>query len=197
MKRNKFQRVQLPRQLGLNAENSVLVRSMTALRSSPFVKKRNKFSVRTYYSENETKKSPHLVTTSEKTLFKKAPKLFKDGLWLIVADKIDAKDCEFRGCIWITDKNKAIVEIAVGPGTVRTVTNKTKIDLRYELSPSQETTNVELNHCVARCRSLKLRSLIFEFSYYNIQIGWKNERFICWEITDDGTHQCRLFKERK
>lgn len=196
MKRDKFERVQLPRWKNLNAENSVLVRSMTELRSDPFVKKRNKFSVRTYYPENETKKAPHLVTTSKKNLLKKAPELFKDGLWLIVADKIDAKDCQFRGCIWITDENKAIVEIAIGPGTVRTVTNKTKIDESYELSPSQRTT-VDLDHCIAQCRSLELKSVIFEFSFYKIQIGWKNERFICWEITDDGTGLCRLFKEQE
>lgn len=197
MKRDKFQRVQLPRWKNLNAENSVLVKSMTELRNNSFVKERNKFSVRTYYPKNETKKAPHLVTTGKDALFKKAPKLFKDGLWLIVADKIDAKDCQFRGCIWITDKNKAIVEIAVGPGTVRTVTNKTKIDLRYELSPSQQTVNTKLNYCIDRCRGVKLKSVIFEFSYYNIPIGWKNEYFICWEITDDGTHQCRLFKEQE
>lgn len=197
MKRDKFQRVQLPRWMKLNSENSILVRSLTGLLTSSFVKERNGFSVRTYYPGNETKKAPHLVITSKKNLFKKAPELFKDGLWLIVADKIDAKDCQFRGCIWITDKNKAIVEIAVGPGTVRTVTNKTKIDLRYELSPSQTTTDAELNYCIDRCRGLELRSVIFEFSYYKIRVGWKNEQFICWEITDDGTHQCRLFKEQE
>ena len=205
--RDKFQRVQLPRLENLNAENSVLVKNMQQLKRIGFVKKRDHFSVRTYYHSptGKLKKSPHLVTTSKRNLFRRAPKLFGDGLWLIVADQIDAKDCEFRGTIWITD-DATVVEIALGPGTVRTVTNDCLIDENYELKGSQILSCADddtpdslrrrrLNYCVRQCRSTDLINVIFEFSYYKITIGWKKEQFICWEITDDGTHQCLLFKE--
>lgn len=197
MKRDKFTRVQLPRRMGLNAENSVLIKSMRELSKNDFVKERDEFSVRTYYHENESKKAPHLVTTSKKNLFEKASELFEDGLWLIVADKIDAKDCEFRGCVWIQATGRTIVEIAHGPGTVRTVTNEGKIDERHDLPGGSRkmTHNPLLNYCIRLCRKTALRSIVFEFSYYKIPIGWKDEQFICWEITDDGTGLCRLFRE--
>ena len=199
--RNKFERVQLPRHFGLNAENSVLVKEMVKLRYHKFVKNRNEFSVRTFYRDDRKdfglkKKAPHLCTTTKKNLLKRAPKLFKDGLWLIVADQVDAKDCEFRGTIWINSQNLVIVEIAVGPGTVRSVTNDGVIDKSWTLRPKDRTDDSKLDYCIKQCRKTKLRNVIFEFSYYKIPIGWKNEQFICWEITDDGSHQCRLFKEQ-
>lgn len=200
MQKNKFERVQLPRRFNLNAENSVLVKSMQELRSISFVKERDEFSVRTFFYDDRKnfgprKKAPHLCTTTKKDLLKRAPKMFRDGLWLIVADQIDAKDCEFRGCIWIQGTGETIVEIANGPGTVRTVTNDGVIDESHTLVPHGLTKRPKLDHCILECRKTHLRNVIFEFSYYKILIGWKNEHFICWEITDDGTHQCHLFKE--
>jgi len=197
MTRDKYEKIQLPRRFGINAENSVLVKNMRELKRHAFVKDRDSFSVRTYYhsSVSKFKKAPHLVTTGKKRLFKRAPRLFRDGLWLIVADKVDAKDCEFRGTIWINENDEATVEIATGPGTVRTVTNDGVIDERYLLITGQYSPNIKLNECVSKCRSTELRNVIFEFSYYGVPVGWKNERFICWEITDDGSHKCRFFKK--
>lgn len=193
--RNKFDRVQLPKKFNLNAENSVLVRSIRELKSSEFVKERDEFSVRMFYYDGRSKKTPHLCTTTKTNLLKRAPGLFKDGLWLIVADQVDSKDCEFRGCIWISNSGYTTVEIANGPGTVRTVTNEGKVDERHSLESRQLTKNSKLDYCIQRCRSTRLIAVIFEFSYYKIPIGWKDKKFICWEITDDGTHQCYLFKE--
>ncbi len=196
MLRNKFDRIQLPRKLGLNAENSVLVKSTRELKNSDFVKNRDEFSVRTFYHDDRHKTAPHLVTTTKRNLLRKAPGLFADGLWLIVADQIDSKDCEFRGTIWIDVNGRTIIEIAHGPGTVRTVTNEGIVDARFTLDSKKLLYGEEnLNYCITQCRNTKLTAVIFEFSYYKITVGWKNERFICWEITDDGTHQCRLFKE--
>ena len=198
--RNKFERVRLPQYAGINAENSVLVRSVRELKTSEFVKKRDEFSVRTFYRDDRkdfglNKKAPHLCTTTKTNLFRRAPGLFEEGLWLIVADQVDSKDCECRGTIWVMNSGVTLVEIAYGPGTVRTVTNDGEVDERHMLEKSELSLNKNLNYCVAQCRSTELRAVIFEFSYYKIPIGWKNEKFICWEITDDGTHQCRLFKE--
>ena len=201
MRRNKFQRVQLPRKFGLNAENSVLITSMKELRISDFVSQRNSFSVRTFWEEarwpawlNAT--APHLVTVTKKQLYKKAPELFKNELSLIVADKIDPKDCGFRGCILIQEQGTAVMEIANGPGTVRTVTNEGKIDETIIYAVGQKI-NCGNKHdlCVWHCRRTELRNVIFEFSYYNVPVGWKQEKFICWEITDDGSGKNRLFKE--
>jgi len=196
-KRNKFQRVQLPRSFGLNTENSILVRGHFALENHEFIKARNKFSVRTFYADDrsdfgQNKTAPHFCTITKSMLMKKAPDCFKQGLQLIVADQIDSKDCKFCGTIWISDK--ITVEIANGPGTVRRVTNEGKIDARYDISHSELFGDGCLDLCISECKKTRLRDVIFEFSYYNILIGCKNERFICWEITDDGTGKNRLFR---
>lgn len=199
MSRNKFERVHLPSHFNLNGEHSVLVKTMQKLKSHEFVKNRSEFSVRTFYKDDRHKTAPHLCTTTKRSLFRKAPKMFRDGLWLIVADQVDAKDCEFRGTIWVQGTGKIIVEIALGPGTVRTVTNDGAIDESYDIKSYRHgfhtTGRLNLDHCITQCKDTNLKNVIFEFSYYKIPIGWKNERFICWEITDDGTKMCRLFKE--
>ena len=197
-KRNKFERVQLPRNFGLNTENSVLIGGNFALLNHHFIKERNKFSVRTFYHDDRSdfginKTAPHFCMITKSMLMKKAPECFKQGLHLIVADQIHSKDCKFCGTIWIS--NLIIVELAYGPGTVRRVTNEGKVDDRYNLDIKESTGNLELDHCITRCKKTGLRNVIFDFSYYNIPIGCKNENFICWEITDDGTHKNLLFKE--
>ena len=130
MQRNKFQRVQLPRKFGLNGESSVLITSIAMLRTSDFVSQRNSFSVRTFYRDGLGPNSitPHFPIIPKYLLLKKAHKWFLSGLQLIVADKIDPKDCAFRGCIYMQNLGTALMEIANGPGTVRTVTNEGKID---------------------------------------------------------------------
>jgi len=198
MLRSKFQRVRLPRVFGLNAENNVLITSMHDLKISEFVHQRKAFSVRTFWPDKLMPNivTPHLPTITKKALFKKAPELFRAQLQLIVADQIDPKDCEFRGCIHINHFGDATIEIAIGPGTVRTVTNEGKID---ETLTYPNGCKLDLEHhrdyCVEQCLKTGLKSVIFEFSFYNIPIGWKQEQFICWEITDDGTKMNRLFKE--
>lgn len=197
MQRNKFQRVQLPRQFGLNGENSVLIRSASQLFESDFIQTRKKFSVRTFYEDDRNKTAPHFATISQWDLIKKARSLFEEGLCLIVADQIDPKYCDFRGCISINENIQIIIEIALGPGTVRTVTNDGVIDRRYILNKRTDNTPCsKLNYCIRQCRKTGLKNVIFEFSYYKIPIGWKQENFICWEITDDGTRKNKLFMER-
>jgi len=196
-KRNKFQRVQLPRRFGLNGENSVLIPSMIKLETSLFVRERKSFSVRTFWADgDETKPTPHLVTITKKALFKKAPEVFRVGLALIVADKIDPKDCLFRGCIAVDHNGVTRMEVADGPGTVRTVTHEGRIDFS-KTYPLMCSLNCGIKHelCVWNCQRTLLRNIIFEFSYYCKPVGWKQEKFICWEITDDGTGKNRLFKE--
>ena len=199
MRRNKFERVQLPRKFGLNGENSVLITSMKELRISDFVNQRNSFSVRTFYRDELGPNliAPHFPTIPKFILLKKASKWFDTGLQLIVADKINPKDCGFRGCILIQEQGTAVMEIANGPGTVRTVTNEGKIDETIVYAVGQKI-NCGNKHdlCVWHCRRTELRNVIFEFSYYNVPVGWKQEKFICWEITDDGSGKNRLFKEQ-
>ena len=152
-RRNKFERVRLPQYLNLNGENSVLVRTMRELKSSEFVKDRDEFSVRTFYHEDKNKKAPHLCTTTKANLLRRAPGLFEDGLWLIVADQVDSKDCEFRGTVWIMNSGVTLVEIAYGPGTVRTVTNDGKVDENFTLKSTKFSDNENLNYCIMQCRS--------------------------------------------
>ena len=199
-RRNKFNRVQLPRILGLNAENSVLITSMTELKNSDFIKQRKAFSVRTFYPDELMSNliAPHLITVTKKALLKRAPELFKVPLQLIVADKVDSKDCLFRGCIWIDEYGTSTMEIANGPGTVRTITNEGKIDETHIYTANCKINcGNKLELCIWHCRKTRLRNVIFEFSYYNIPVGWKQENFICWEIADDGSGKNRLFKEIK
>ncbi len=206
--KNKYERIRIVRSLGLNTENSILVTSKDDL-DSEFIRSRDSFSVRTFnhkcttVAEEYASKSVHLATCSKEELFAKADELFVQDLHLIVADKIDPADCEFRGACMKDDKCFTI-DIAVGPGTVRDVTNKHIIDYGFTNIPfavrwinfiNSSNADAELlkklYKCIEQFRKVSLHNIIFEFSWYKIPVGINHENFICWEITTNGIYDRR------
>ena len=128
---NKYAKIKLVKDLCLNTEENILVRSIDDL-NCEFISVRNDFSLRTFYhADSGFKKAPHYPVINKRNLYRVAPKLLQRGLWLIPADIIDPRDCLFRGAAIKTD-HKIIAEIKAGPGTVRTVTRDLDIDYRIE-----------------------------------------------------------------
>lgn len=186
---NKYDRIKNVRAYGLNTEDSVLIKTANELKRSRFVKARDWISLRTFYnSEKINLRAPAIPVMKKVDLLQIGPDLMAGGLSLIVGDLIDPKDCRLRGCIWINELRWATIEIATGPGTVRTVTNDGMIDAGwYNLKPWEITDSRVVDECLRTCRAARLTQVIFEFSYYNVPVGWKNTNFICWEVTPDGT----------
>jgi len=196
---NKYAKIKLVKDFYLNTEENILVRNMEDL-DCEFISVRNNFSLRTFYHKDPGfKKAPHYPTIDIRGLFKVAPDLLRQGLWLIPADIIDPRDCLFRGAAIKTD-DKIIAEIKVGSGTVRTVTRDLDIDYRIECGNdcfdfmiTKVNKRIQIQKfrydfyyhvylCLFHFINADVNNCCFEFSYYNKPIGWVPEQFICWEV---------------
>lgn len=194
---NKFERIQRVRQLGLNTEDCILVTKKEDLVDNVFLEQFTQYSIRTFWKDgNEIRKTPHSAVVLLKDLWTKSCKLLHDGLYLIIKDAIDPKDALFAGAALKTS-DEIIIEIANGPVTVREVTHKNNIDERYTADlnkrifvnvpePRNLLKILVMKRCLYEFMSVDKANIIFEFSYYNIPVGWKHEQFICWEITPSG-----------
>lgn len=195
---NKFDRIQRVKYLGLNTENCILVTRKNELVDNPFLEQFTQFSIRTFWADgDEIRKTPHSAVICKKDLYKTGCSLLKQGLHLIIKDCINPKDAIFAGAALKTC-NEIIIEIANGPVTVRTVTHDNNIDERYTYNLKTRKLHTEfynksiifqserIFNCIEQFKTIKEINIIFEFSYYKKQIGWKNESFICWEITPSG-----------
>jgi len=191
---NKFERIQLVLHFGFNTENSFLLRDKEGGDQVEWwVRKFDKFSLRTYYPGSEVKDTPHYPTLTRKELVKLIRPLLKKGLHLIIAEQIDPKDCLFAGAAYKysgkRNNNIIKIEIAWGPGTVRRVTHDNKIDIGISVSSKYKRFSQlgPINTCIDNFYRVALTNVMFEFSYYKIPVGILKENFICWEITSAGT----------
>ena len=127
---DKFQRIQVLKRLGLNTEESILIRSMTDWESNAeFLQKFSRYSVRTFRGEGYGETHPFFPIISREELHRRYEELITDGFRLIVATPIDPAEAELAGCL-LYDSNQIVAEVALGPGTVRRVTQENMIDLR-------------------------------------------------------------------
>jgi len=193
---NKFDKILIVRDYKLNTEDSILIDNLPDLLRSDFSSWNDQLSVRTFFKQERAHKAPHFATITTDELLKKAKGLFGQGLQLIVANQIDPKDCCFRGCVWINEVGQYTTEVKFGSGTVRTVTNDCGYDLQVINAKPWESTGWPLiDRCVGKCMKTQLRNVIFEFSWYNVPVGYLKSNFVCWEITDDGTG-LGMFREK-
>ena len=185
---NKYERIEFVRELGLNTEENILIKpdeSITIYQD--FIEQESEFSIRTFRGDDL--KTPHCPIVKKSELYTILDILQKDNYDIILARPINPKDCEFAGAIRKT-LDSVIVEIADGPCTVRRVTHEGIIDKRYVLDYFKRgTTDYKINSCLSEINKTGLTDVIFEFSYYKIPVGYKNQNFICWEITGDGTEK--------
>ncbi len=185
-KRNKYERIQFVKDLGINTEENILIKPTECLdKYLEFCSKYEEYSLRTFYLDD--KSCPHFPVLKQKELMNKIPELQKQGLYLIPATVINPKDCELAGCCAIT-QNKIFVEIAYGQVTVRKVSHDGIIDKFYDVDVFKtKTDDYRLNGLTKIVSDLSfangINEAIYEFSYYNKPIGWKKEKLIVWEIT--------------
>ena len=190
----KFERIQMVKALGLNTEDCILVTDASQLKHNAFIDQYDEFSIRTQWADgNEQRPTPHVEVISKEKLVRTSTQLLKSGLHLLIKDCIDSKDGLFCGAA-LKRKNVITFEIAVGPVTVRTVTHKGIIDIQVEMTSAYNCRDfssywpplLALQYMYNNMASVPIDNVIFEFSWYKYSIGWKNERFICWEITKSG-----------
>lgn len=200
---NKFERTRYPRQFDLNSEDNILVTCTKDVKQDWFDLYKE-FSVRTFYPKDMIKKTIHIPIIDANSLLNKKNgiiwQLLNNGLYVIPAAPVNPKDCIFRGGALKTD-NKIIAEIALGSGTVRTVTHRGYIDviatsiitrqakkviITKEINTENMVLAKQLEDCLLKFHLANIDNVIFEFSYYSKKVGYKKEQFICWEITSMG-----------
>lgn len=197
---HKYERIVLLRHLGLNTEVSVLIESPTDLeKHHSFLAPLERMSVRTF-SKKGTRQEPHFAIVERAEFQRACLPLLDQGYSLIVATPIDPADAQLAGCI-LRRPQDFVVEVALGPGTVRRVTHDGKIDLQVELSgPHDPRCQPEVRPALAELaeverrwgRKLPLVDVLYEFSVYSHPVGWKSERVIFWEVTGLGEQNGKL-----
>jgi hypothetical protein len=211
---NKFERTRYPRKFGLNTEDNILIASSQDIKDitknalggddcfDHWFDASKGFSIRTFYPYTTNRKTIHIPTIDKYDMIQHRvlEELLAKGLYVILAKQIDPKECAFRGCA--LKKNGEIrIEIAEGPGTVRTVTHEGIIDVvaTCKVSCSASGTNIiktinkqgvrlykQLEDCFSKFQIADIDNVIFEFSYYKREVGYLFHNFICWEITHTG-----------
>lgn len=188
---NKFERIHLVRLLGLNTEESVLVeRAADLSRHADFFRGVSHVSVRTFRPSLDAPYEPHFPFISWREFELQCLPLLDQGYSLIVAKGINPNDAQLAGCI-LRRRDDFVIEVALGPGTVRRVTHGNQIDLRsvarvasdpgltQELrAPLELLANAERHWR----NELDLRDVLYEFSVYSVAVGWRSEPVIFWEI---------------
>lgn len=189
VKLNKYDRIQVVKDFGLNTEENILVNKNNHL---DFLNNLDNCSIRTFRDNDVS--TPHYPFISKEEALKIIPSLLNDKYKIILATPINPDNCEFAGAAMI-NKRQIVVELAYGPGTVRRVTHDGKIDKRYFFNNFYPTNldDDRLKTCLLNFKKTNLMNVIFEFSWYKNLVGYKKENFICWEITDDGTKKSKLY----
>ena len=204
----KWERIQHVKSLGLNTENSVLITTPEFNpRNYEFLNSFYAFSVRSFFKdESNPNVAPHWPVVSRPELFALVLIACDKQLNLIVAECIDPKDALFAGAALKRDcggYSNLHIELARGPGTVRRVTNDHAIDIIY--SYQERSLRVNTHHMMSMYPNRKIESseferqlvhscartfekieqddIIFEFSYYNVPVGYQHTNAIVWEIT--------------
>lgn len=188
--KNKFERIELLRELGLNTEENILINPEDEEEKyQDFLKKNDTVSLRTF-DKNDSKGSPHFPHVYNCNAKDLILRLQSKGIFCILATPINPIDCKITGCV-LKRGDSLIIEVAYGPYTVRRVTHEQKIDKTFQVI-NGETTSEELNKYLHVFKNCKLNNCIFEFSIYHHPVGYKKENLIIWEVTDDGTGKSKI-----
>jgi hypothetical protein len=183
------------KRLGLNTEVSVLIQSISDWEEhAEFLREFSKFSVRTFRGLGYGQAHPHFPIISRDELHARYNQLLNDGLSLIVATPIDPAEAELAGCL-LYDANQIVAEVALGPGTVRRVTQEDKVDIRVISKHAPERTLEDFRIDAAMTKldqavrlvqellpSLNMDWLVVEFSWYQGKVGHLSDHLIFWEL---------------
>lgn len=182
---NKWQRIRLVRQLGLNTEESILIEpeQVSLAKTCEFISERETFSLRTF-NTNDNSYHPHYPVISKKRLDKVMPELLEKGFSIILANCINPKDAEFAGCGYKRGRSVTL-EVKYGAVTVRKVTHDGDIDktIQTGLVCGVSTGDRRFDAIIREIRLAPVDECIFEFSWYSFPVGWRKQCMIFWEVT--------------
>lgn len=185
---NKFQRVKLMEQWGLNVPESVLYNMGSEIDFSDPIFKRwgNRLSIRTFPPHGSDFGTPYYFDIAVEEAETIVPTLFAKYN-LVINEPINPKHAKLAGCIMLEESLPITVEVAKGGGvTVRDVTSGRRIDERYTVQEVNEIADSDIRQAVSKVLKIPRRNLIIEFSVYSIDIGIKKEPIIYWDFTDLG-----------
>jgi len=188
---NKYERIKLVRDLGLNTEDNMLVTPATNINDLiTFILQLDEVSVRVFDPDHDGRLTPHYPIVKIAELKKTLEKIFINDFYAIVAKPIDPQFAELAGCIWketdLMNHKSFTIELAKGPCTVRKVTHDGIVDYRFYY-PRQEITDERILKMIKTIRDIPYDNCTFEMSYYSIPVGYQNDNVIVWDITGDGT----------
>lgn len=183
---NKFQRVKLLEQWGLNVPESVLYDIGSNIDFSDPIFKRwgNRLSIRTFPPHGSDYGRPYYFDISVEEAKTLVPTLLTKYN-LVLNEPINPKHAKLAGCIMLEEGRPIIVEVARGAGvTVRDVTSGRRIDERYTAHKVSGIGDSDIRAAVSKALQVPRRNLIMEFSVYSIDIGLKKEPIIYWDYVD-------------
>lgn len=185
-KLNKFERVKLLEQWGLNVPESILydIGSEIDFSDPTFKRWGNRLSIRTFPPHGSDFGTPYyfdIPVEEAKTL---VPSLMAKYN-LVLNEPINPKYAKIAGCIMLEEGRPITVEVARGAGvTVRDITSGQRIDERYTAHRVNEIGDPDIREAVSKALKVPRRNLIIEFSVYTIDIGLKKEPIIYWDYVD-------------
>jgi len=190
---NKYERVKLLEQWGLNVPESYLYEMGSSIDLSAPIFERwgNHLSMRTFPKQAPEFESPYYFDISVEEAHKLAPRLVA-SYNVVVNEPINPRDAKLAGCMMLEKGKPIVIEIARGSGVVvRDVTSGRRIDERYTVRRPNELPDPDLRWAVSEALKVPRSNLVLEFSLYTINIGIKKESLIFWdfvglEITDRG-----------
>lgn len=191
---NKFQRVKLLEQWGLNVPESVLYEIGSNIDFSDPIFKRwgNRLSIRTFPPHGSDFGTPYYFDIPIKEAKTLVPTLLAK-YYLVINEPINPKYAKLAGCIMLEEGRPIIVEAARGAGvTVRDVTSGKRIDERYIVHKVSDIADYDVRQAVSKALQIPRRNLIVEFSVYTIDIGIKKEPIIYWDFVDLGYPEQRV-----
>ena len=200
-KMNKFERIRLLEFLGLNTEVSVLVEDIVDLKKhSAFLGRLDSMSVRTFAASAEPTFEPHFPIVSQPEFEATCLPLLDQGLSLIVAEPIDPVDAVLAGCV-AHERQGFVIEVALGPGTVRRVTRDGRVDRAWRVSsPNDLAADPEIGSVLEKVvaveqtwsQDISLVPVLYEMSIYKNAVGTRREHIIFWEIQGLDGHDSEL-----
>lgn len=189
---NKFSRIQVVRDLGLNTEDNMLVTPSTNINDLiTFILQLNEVSVRVFDPIHEDRPTPHYPIVKIAELKDTLTRIFANSFYAIVAKPIDPQFAELAGCIHKSEvpfsrRSTYIIELAKGPCTTRKVTHDGIVDYRF-FYPRDTIEDERIISMINEIKHVEMQNCIFEISYYSIPVGYQQSKIIIWDITGDRT----------
>ncbi len=188
----KFERIRLLRQLGLNTQDDILVRSVEDwTRQQNWLQRFDSYTVRTFRPGPVLGREPYFAVISRSEFEAHWRDLLGQGWALVIAAGVDPKDALLAGTI-LRQNEVTEVDIVRGSGSVvRQVTHDGQIDSHFTIQEEGLTGNPLIDEALGKVRETErrwvridaLRRVVYEFSYYRTKVGYKGEDVIFWEIT--------------